>query len=508
MAKVVELPRLSDTMEEGVIAKWHVAVGDTVKRGQVIAEIETDKATMEFESFDAGVVLELLAPEGETLAIGTPIAVLGKAGEDAKAALAGRGGAGAKGAAKAEPAEKKAAAKAEPAEKKGAAKKGAEKAEPAEKKGAAKKAGPEAEEAEEAEVEDDAEAADDDVGKGEAGATKAESKLVKEAEAALATAETGASRGEAEPAEGDEAEASASEGRIAASPLARRLAREHGVELTKISGSGPHGRIVKSDVEAAAKAKAAGPAKPTKGAPVVGGEVDARGRPFAVRPDEPVKLSQMRKAIARRMSQANAEIPHFYLTTVVDMDRAVALREELKTALDAKVSFNDLVLLAAAKALRTHPEVNAYWDGATVVRRGNVHIGVAVAVDEGLIVPVIRFADQKSLREIADAARDLGQRGRDKKLLPDEMSGSTFTVSNLGMFGIDEFAAVINPGEGAILAVGAIADTVVAKAGQVAIGKRMKMTLACDHRVMDGATGAKFLATLRGLLEQPLAMLA
>jgi pyruvate dehydrogenase E2 component (dihydrolipoamide acetyltransferase) len=208
------------------------------------------------------------------------------------------------------------------------------------------------------------------------------------------------------------------------------------------------------------------------------------------------------------MSQANAEIPHFYLTTVVDMDLAVGLREQLKTALDAKVSFNDFVLLAAAKALRVHPEANAYWDGQTVVRRGNVHMGVAVAVDDGLIVPVVRHADQRTLREIADQVRDLGQRGRDKKLLPEEMSGSTFTVSNLGMFGIDEFAAVINPGEGAILAVGAIVDAVVAKGGQVAIGKRMKMTLACDHRVLDGATGAKFLATLRGLLEQPLAMLA
>ncbi len=498
MAKVVELPRLSDTMEEGVIAKWHVAEGDTVKRGQLIADIETDKATMEFESFDAGVVLKILVPEGETLAIGTPIAVLGKKGEDADAALAGRGGGGGGGKA--------------PAKDESASKKGAEKPEAGDGKEAA-------------------------TGKGEGGGTKAEAKLVKQAEAALATAETGADHGEAGGAGGKaekgkakakESEASApaevgehaeepSEdvdvGRIAASPLARRLAREHGVDLARVSGSGPHGRIVKSDVEAAAAAKAAEPAqgKGPKGpgkAAAVTGEADSRGRPFAVRPDEPVKLSQMRKTIARRMSQANAEIPHFYLTTVVDMDLAVALRDQLKTALDAKVSFNDLVLLAAAKALRTHPEVNAFWDGTTVVRRGNVHVGVAVAVDEGLIVPVVRFADQKSLREIAEQARDLGLRARDKKLLPEEMSGSTFTVSNLGMFGIDEFAAVVNPGEGAILAVGAIVDTVVAKDGQVAIGKRMKMTLACDHRVMDGATGAKFLATMRGLLEQPLAMLA
>jgi pyruvate dehydrogenase E2 component (dihydrolipoamide acetyltransferase) len=379
-------------------------------------------------------VLRILVPEGETLAIGTPIAVLGKPGEDADAALAGRGG----GAAKVE------VAAAPPAN---------------------------------AET----------LAKAETGATRDGAPA--RAQAALAQAEAAP---EGEP------------GRIAASPIARRLARERGVDLATLAGSGPHGRVIKADVEAAA----AKPAPAAAPAPVVGGEVDAHGRPFAVRADEPVKLSQMRKAIAKRMAQANAEIPHFYLTTVVDMDLAVALREQLKAALDAKVSYNDLVLLAAAKALRAHPEVNAYWDGQTVVRRGNVHMGVAVAVDEGLIVPVIRFADQKSLRQIADQARDLGLRGRDKQLLPHEMTGSTFTVSNLGMFGVDEFAAVINPGEGAILAVGAIVDAVVVKGGQPAIGKRMKMTLACDHRVMDGATGAKFLATLRGLLEQPLAMLA
>ena len=208
------------------------------------------------------------------------------------------------------------------------------------------------------------------------------------------------------------------------------------------------------------------------------------------------------------MGQANAEIPHFYLTAVVDMDAAVGLREQLKAVLPVKVSYNDLVLLAAARALVTHPEVNAYWDGQTIVRRGNVHLGMAVAVDEGLIVPVIRYADQKGLLEIAEQARDLGLRGRDKQLRPEEMSGSTFTVSNLGMFGIDQFAAVINPGEGAILAVGAIADTVVPKGGELVVGKRMKMTLACDHRAMDGASGAKFLATMRDLLEKPLAMLA
>ncbi|MCA9655671.1 MAG: 2-oxo acid dehydrogenase subunit E2 [Myxococcales bacterium] len=433
MAKIVELPRLSDTMEEGVIASWHVKKGDKVKRGQVIAEIETDKATMEFESFDAGEVLELLVPEGEVMPIGTPIAVLGKAGEDVQAALAARGGEG------------KAPQGAAPHD------------------GGAH-----------------AEASDE------------------------AVEGSRSQQGDAPAAAPAEASPGRVPDRIAASPVARRLAREHGVDLTAITGSGPHGRIVKSDVEAAAAGGVT--ASPTVVA--ASDEADERGRPFVRRPDEPQKLSQMRKAIARRMGQANAEIPHFYLTAVVDMDAAVGLREQLKAVLPVKVSYNDLVLLAAARALVTHPEVNAYWDGQTIVRRGNVHLGMAVAVDEGLIVPVIRYADQKGLLEIAEQARDLGLRGRDKQLRPEEMSGSTFTVSNLGMFGIDQFAAVINPGEGAILAVGAIADTVVPKGGELVVGKRMKMTLACDHRAMDGASGAKFLATMRDLLEKPLAMLA
>ncbi|MEM9461518.1 MAG: dihydrolipoamide acetyltransferase family protein [Myxococcota bacterium] len=444
MAKIVELPRLSDTMEEGVIAKWHIAEGDKVKRGQLIAEIETDKATMEFESFDPGIVLAIVAPEGEVFPIGTPIAVLGKPGEDVQAALAAHGGGS------------------------GAA------TEPAEPAGSAVVAEPPSPPASPA------------------------------ADAPSAAVPAPAVSAEA-PSPGRVPE------RIAASPVARRLAREQGVDLTAVQGSGPHGRIVKADVEAAASGAVARAAAGAGGAPagaVASGEVDAGGRPFAVRPDEPLRLSQMRKAIARRMSQANAEIPHFYLTTVVDMDAAVALRQQLKEALPVKVSFNDLVLMAAARALVEHPEVNAYWDGQTIVQRGNVHMGMAVAVDEGLIVPVIRFAEQKTLRQIAQQSRDLGLRGRDKKLAIEEMTGSTFTVSNLGMFGIDEFSAVINPGEGAILAVGAIADTVVPKGGEIGVGKRMKMTLACDHRVMDGATGAKFLATMRGLLEQPLSMLA
>ncbi len=429
MAKIVELPRLSDTMEEGVIAKWHIAEGDKVKRGQIIADIETDKATMEFESFDAGIVLKLVAPEGDTLPIGTPIAVLGKPGESVEEALA-QAAAGGGGAAKTAAPPPEAAAAAPPV---------------------------------------------------------AATPPATEAAAAVVAVPSAASSGD--------------DGRLAASPLARRLAREAGLALSSITGSGPHGRIVKSDVDAAV---ASGGATSTSAAVVTTG-----GKTFVTRPDAPQTLSQMRKTIARRMGQSNAEIPHFYLTIDADMRAAVAMRGQLKASLpDVKISYNDMVILAVAKALQKHPEVNAYWDGKTIVRRGDIHVGMAVAVDEGLIVPPIRHTEQRTLSEVGATARDLGLRARDKKLSPNEMTGSTFTVSNLGMFGIESFSAVINPGEGAILAVGAIRDVPIVEGGQIVPGKRMQATLACDHRVMDGAVGAQFLVTLRTYLEQPLAMLA
>jgi pyruvate dehydrogenase E2 component (dihydrolipoamide acetyltransferase) len=439
MATIVQLPRLSDTMEEGVIAKWHIKPGDKVKRGQLIAEIETDKATMEFESFDAGVVLELVAAEGQTLKIGSPIAVFGQPGEDPKAATAG-------------------------------ASQPAAPAKPASAPPAASTSEDEADEAE----------ADAEVG------------ASREADAPLAAApKAGAAKAPKAATTNGAASTRAADERIAASPLARRLAREHGVELGSITGSGPRGRIVKDDVEraAAASARPAATAAP------------------ASRGDTVLELSQMRKAIARRMSQANAEIPHFYLTIVIDMDRVAAMRDELAAA-EIKVSYNDFLILACAKALRVHPEINAYWNGTTIVRRGDVHVGIAVALDDGLVVPVVRHADTLSLSKIAETARDLGTRARARTLEVSALSGSTFSISNLGMFGIEAFAAVVNPGEGAILAVGGIADEAVVKDGQLAIGKRMRVTLSCDHRVMDGATGAKFLATLRAMIEHPVRLLA
>jgi pyruvate dehydrogenase E2 component (dihydrolipoamide acetyltransferase) len=425
-------------MEEGVVAKWRVQVGDKVKRGQVIAEIETDKATMEFESFDAGTVLALVASEGQTMAIGTVIAVFGQPGEDAQAALAARGSAPA-----AAPA---------PA--------------PAEAPAAAAKATVEAD-------------------------AKAQAALVTPAPAP-APAAVSVARVEIDPGER----------RLAASPLARRLAREHGIELASITGTGPHGRIVKTDVE---RAVAEGSAKPAAPIGVATDELDAWGRPYVSRPSEHLKLSQMRKTIAKRMTQAKQDIPHYYLTLAVDMENATRMRTEFNASIEGnKISYNDLVIKAVARALRDFPAMNASYVDGEIVRHGDVHVGVAVALDEGLIVPVVRFADQKSLEAIAGEVRSLGKRAKSKQLKPSEMTGSTFSVSNLGMFGIETFAAVINPGEGGILAVGSIEPRAVARDGQLVIRKTMNITISGDHRVSDGALGAQWLTRVKAYLESPL----
>ncbi len=443
MATVVELPRLTDTMEEGVIAQWHVAVGDKVKRGQVIAEIETDKATMEFESFDAGIVLKLVAEEGETLELGAAIAVFGKKGEDAAATLAAWKGGGT--------AAPEAEAEAAPA------------------------AAEQAEQAEQAEKVEDAE--------------------------------------EAAPAAEAASSSSAEDERIPASPLARRLARENDLELSSIPGSGPHGRVIKADVIKAADATKASPASAKqevarpKSTPATGKDVDHDGRPYASFEDRPIKLTPMRKTIAKRMTQSKRDIPHINLTIPIFMDAAAAVRKELNGVLSGvKISFNDILIYAVAKALRAHPRVNACYTPEGLIEYGDVHVGVAVAVEGGLVVPVVRFADQKTLKRISLDIRDLGKRAKDKSLKPDEMTGSTFTVSNLGMFGIESFTAVINPGEGAILAVGRIADEAVVEGGEVVIRKVMRATLCSDHRVFDGADNARFLATLKKILEAPMSL--
>ncbi|MEE9385714.1 MAG: dihydrolipoamide acetyltransferase family protein [Nannocystaceae bacterium] len=444
MATVVELPRLSDTMEEGVVAKWLVRVGDDVKRGQVIAEIETDKATMEFESFDRGRVLKLLAEEGQMLPIGAPIAVLGKEGDDVDAVLQAADG-GSTPATAASP-----AAATQPGQ----------------------------------------------VSEPVSGTVGAASSPV--------TAERAPSEVWAREASLAPVEASAEPERVAASPAARKLARELGVELASISGTGPHGRVVRGDVEAA-------PARPHT-APAVAltaADVDEYGRPFVTRPSTTLGLTPMRRTIVRRMLESQQQAPHFYLTIEIDMERASTLRAEYNVAVRrTKVSYNDLLLLAAAKSLRENPRCNATYSEEGIVEHGDICVGFAVALDDGLIVPVVKYTDQKTLKQISVEVRDLGKRAKQKQLRPAEMTGSTFTVSNLGMFGISEFAAMVNPGEGAILAVGAVEAAPAVVDGSLVVRRRMRATLSCDHRVVDGAVGAQYLATLKALLEEPMRLFA
>ena len=413
MAEAIRLGRMTDTMEEGFLAEVNVKVGDKIKSGDTIAEVETDKATLPLESYYNGVILHVAAKKGDTLKINDLIAIVGKEGEDFSALLGNA------------PTADKKEEKAEP------------KQEAKEEKQPAKK------------------------------------------DAAQPVAETTTS------ADNDD--------RLKASPLARAIAKEKGIDLSNVKGSGEEGRIVKRDLENVSAAPAAGT---TAKSTYVGEEsyTDAR-------------VSQMRKTIARRLSESKNGAPHFYLTIDVDMDNAVAFRAQLNNVLPAKASFNDIVIKAVAKALRQHPAINSSWLGDTIRYNDHIHIGMAVAVEDGLLVPVIKFADNKSISDIGAEAKALAQKATTKKLTPAEMEGNTFTISNLGMFGIEQFTAIINPPDACILAVGAVRQEPVVKDGQVVPGNRMKLTLSSDHRVVDGATGAKFLQTLKQLLEAPLSIL-
>ncbi|NKZ04450.1 dihydrolipoamide acetyltransferase family protein [Actinomadura latina] len=421
------MPRLSDTMEEGVISSWQKKPGDEVAVGDVIVDIETDKAVMEYEAFEAGVLEEILVPEGESAAIGAPIARIAPAG----------------GAERAAPAEPAAEPEPEP------------KPEPA-----------------------------------------AEAKAEPKPEAAPAPAAEA-------PARVPERSAAT---RPPSSPLARRLARDHGIDLATLSGSGPGGRIVRADIEAAvrggtAPAEAPAPA-PAPSAP----PVQAR----AEDPDvEAVPLNRFRKVAAKRLTESKRDAPHFYLNREVDAEALLAFRKTLNEALaPAKVSVNDLIVKAVATALREHPAVNVSYTEENLLFHKRVHVGVAVAVEDGLVVPVIKDADRKSVSEIGQETRELAGRAREGKLSLNDMSGGTFSVSNLGMFGVDSFSAVINPPEAAILAVGAVRDAPVVRDGQVVPGKLMALTLSVDHRATDGATAAKYLDHLAGLLQNPLLIVA
>lgn len=399
MAEVIEMPRLSDTMTEGVIARWLKKVGDPIKPGDLLAEIETDKATMEFEAPVGGTLLYIGAPEGKPIPIGAVIAIIGKEGEDISALIS----------------------------------------------------------------------------------SPSSPQESSSQEVPLPPAQTVSS-----PAP---AHLPATSERIKASPLARAMAKERGIDLREVTGTGEGGRIIRRDIEAHA-ARQVAPTPPPL--------------PLSAATYTEQPLTQMRKTIARRLVASMQEAPHFYLTISINMEKIAHWRTRLIELSGVKISFNDFILKACAIALRRHPALNASWTGESIRLYHDIHIGFAVAVEEGLIVPVLRHADRKGLAEIAQETQLLAEKARQRKLTPEEYTGSTFSVSNLGMYGIEEFTAVINPPEAAILAVGAIQPVPVAREnGEIAVERRMRVTLSCDHRVVDGAVGAQFLQTLKQLLEEP-----
>ena len=490
MAIAIEMPKMSDTMEEGVLVAWLANEGDAVSAGDVIAQVETDKATMDLEVYDDGVLLAKTIEEGAAVPIGALIAVLGKEGEDVSEVLA-KYGQGDDGAAK--------ASEATPSETDDAPDDaGQPKATPAKQPSTSPASG------------DGAEGAVPGYGTPGASGSPVQETTPGQESSASASASTSTASGD--------------DSRVKASPLARKMAEGQGLDLSQIQGTGPDGRIVKRDVEAAAQGGQAKPAAPVQPAaqpvqparPVQpAAQPTPQRAPQTVPADayEEVRISQMRKTIARRLAESKFTAPHFYLTVDVAMEEAIAFRthlNELGAKQDkAKVSYNDLVTKACATALRSHPMVNAsYLEAEGVIRKHTeVHVAVAVAVDEGLLTPVVRHADRKGLAQIASDTRELAGRARDKKLEPSDWEGSTFTTSNLGMFGIEEFTAIINPPNACILAIGGIRDVPVVRDGEVVPGKMMKLSLSCDHRVVDGASGAAFLTDVKGYLEQPMTML-
>lgn len=540
MAKIITMPRLSDTMTEGVVAKWLKKVGDTIKEGDILAEIETDKATMEFESFNSGTLLHIGIHEGETAPVDSLLAIIGAAGEDISGMLSGTTTA-----AKVE--EKNA-----PVIEANPTTNNSQPTTAALPKGVVvvtmprlsdtmtegtvanwlKKIGDTVAEGDIlAEIETDkatmefesfqagtllyigiqagesapidsvlaiiGPAGTDITGIAEnfvkGGAAPAAIPTIVEAPATSATASVATATTDSE--------------RIFASPLAKKMAADKGIQLSHVKGTGENGRITKSDIEnyspsATFNTEIPAPAADTT-APAVKPFVPA-GENYT----EEIKNSQMRKVIAKRLSESIFTAPHFYLTIEVRMDEAMKSRAVINTVPDTKVSFNDMVIKACAMALKKHPKVNSQWREDSILINHHVNVGVAVAVEDGLVVPVLRYTDQMSLSQIGANVKDVASRAKSKKLQPNEMEGSTFTVSNLGMFGITEFTSIINQPNSAILSVGAIVEKPVVSNGQIVVGNTMKLTLACDHRTIDGATGAQFLQTLKTFMENPVTMLA
>ena len=422
MAEIVKMPKLSDTMTEGVVAEWHKKVGDAVKEGELLAEIETDKATMEFESFQEGVLLYIGVEKGKAAPVDSILAILGKKGEDIQPLLD------------------------------------------------QEKAGATAPKKEEA--------------------PQKEEPVKKEAAPAPAPAPVAAKPAPAPAAVGVHND----NGRLKVSPLAKKLAAEKGISINHLQGTGEGGRVVKRDIDHYHPAPSAASYAP----------VQATGEPYSEE-----SVSQMRKIIAQRLAESKFSAPHFYLTIEIDMDNAIKARKAVNDAIaPQKISFNDMVIKAVSIALKKHPKVNSSWLGDKIRYNNHVNIGVAVAVEEGLLVPVVRNADLKPMAQISEEVRSFADRAKNKKLQPEDWAGNTFTISNLGMFGIEEFTAIINPPDACILAVGGIIEQPVVKNGQVVPGNRMKVTLSCDHRVVDGAVGSAFLQTFKNFLENPILMLA
>ena len=543
MAEVVTMPRLSDTMEEGTVAKWLKKVGDKVEEGEILAEIETDKATMEFESFYNGTLLHIGIPEGDGAPVDSLLAIIGDEGEDISAFLSGTTTSAAA------PAEEVKPVEAAPAPEKEAPVTASIPAgveivtmprlsdtmEEGTVASWLKKVGDFVEEGDIlAEIETDKATMEFEsfysgtllhIGIDQGGSAPVDAVLAiigpagTDVSSVLTSATAQAPAASATPKEVAEVksetpepvvqaapvvqttEVTHSNGRIFASPLAKKLAKEKGLDLSAVKGSGEHGRIIRRDVEQAQVGAAlATPTAKSAAAPVV----VAAG----VENNESIKNSQMRKVIAKRLSESKFTAPHYYLTVEIEMDEAKAARQQINQLPDTKVSFNDMVLKASAMALLKHKQVNTTWtDEATIINH-HVHLGVAVAVEDGLVVPVIKHADQLSFTQLGATVKDMAGRARNKKLTPAEMEGSTFTVSNLGMFGIEEFTSIINQPNSAILSVGAIIEKAVVRDGVIVPRSMMKLTLACDHRTIDGATGAQFLQTLKMYLEHPVTLLA
>jgi pyruvate dehydrogenase E2 component (dihydrolipoamide acetyltransferase) len=547
MAEIIRMPKMSDTMEEGVIASWLKKVGDTVKPGDILAEVETDKATMELESYEEGVLLYVGVKEKDSVPVNGIIAIIGEKGEAFQHLLSGA------------PAEVAKAEVASPAPAPTPAPAVAEVKVPAastssipaivvtmpkmsdtmqegtiaawlKKVGDPVKSGEIIAEVETDKATMELESYEDGVllyigveaggsvpvdgviavigEKGadyqsllaahQAGGTTAAPVEVASPAAPAAVA-TPAPEVPQAPVAIPVASSTGNE-RVKASPLAKKIASDKGVDIRQVAGSGEGGRIVKRDIETFVPAAAAASPQATStqavASPVLGQE--------SFREE---KVSQMRKTIAKRLAESKYSAPHFYLTMEINMDKAIEARKSMNEFGTAKISFNDLVIKASAAALRQNPKVNSSWLGDKIRYNDHIHIGMAVAVEEGLLVPVIRFADQLSLSQISNQAKSLGQKAKNKELQPKDWEGNTFTISNLGMFGIDEFTAIINPPDACILAVGGIKETVIVKDGQMKVGNVMKVTLSCDHRVVDGAVGSAFLQTLKGLLEDPVRIL-